>query len=73
MFNISSHNANKKTTLIIISLIQNKLMKSSICLFVICLLFIRIINSWCLRTIFAGVTSIESVDFSSDGQYIVTG
>ena len=36
------------------------------------LLMIKLADCWCLKTKFAGEDAIKSIDFSPDGQYILT-
>ena len=35
--------------------------------------WLPLIDSWCYKTKFAGSSEIKSIDFSPDGQYILTG
>lgn len=42
-------------------------------IFIVVSLCLTLIRSWCLKTIFASSMKIRSVDFSPDGEYILTG
>lgn len=37
------------------------------------LLFINYVECWCHKTTFAGSSEIKSLDFSPDGQYLLSG